>query len=138
MRTLEPKDMTERPMAARIARRLKQFHAVVVDGSQEPQAFNSIKKWCALSLVHYFSPAPQLSACTVILPSSPSLCAVAVLLTGSCWSQPTSLLSRHCRCCCLATLPARMPHACCTCWQPSLGRMAMLQDCHGSPAGLFI
>lgn len=45
MRTLEPKDMTARPMAARIARRLKQFHAVDIAGPREPQSFRSIRKW---------------------------------------------------------------------------------------------
>lgn len=48
MRTLEPKDMTARPMAARIARRLKQFHAVDIAGPREPQSFRSIRKWIAM------------------------------------------------------------------------------------------
>ena len=45
LRTLEPKDMTAPPMAARIARRLKQFHSVEIEGSREPQSFKSIRKW---------------------------------------------------------------------------------------------
>ena len=51
MRTLEPADMADAVMAARVARRLKHFHAAKValpgvDPSQS-ELFATIRKWCA-------------------------------------------------------------------------------------------
>lgn len=59
-RTLEPSDMAARDMAARIAKRLKQFHAVEIEGSREPQSFIVIKKWCAATIAWY--PCPGASS----------------------------------------------------------------------------
>ena len=50
MRTLKPQQMGEPAMAARIARRLRRFHAAEVPGSQEPQTFTVIKRWCRHAL----------------------------------------------------------------------------------------
>ena len=50
MRTLKPQQMGEPAMAARIARRLRRFHAAEVPGSQEPQTFTVIKRWCSHAL----------------------------------------------------------------------------------------
>ena len=46
MRTLKPEQMCEPAMAQRIARRLRHFHGSQIPGSQDPQTFTVIKRWC--------------------------------------------------------------------------------------------
>ena len=54
MRTLEPADMADAVMAARIARRLKHFHAakVALPGVDpgQPETFATIRKWCVAAV----------------------------------------------------------------------------------------
>ena len=49
MRPLEPEDMRRPELAARIARRLAQFHAVPIREPRESKLFATIREWCGLA-----------------------------------------------------------------------------------------
>ena len=55
MRPLKPEEMTTTQMAARIARRLKHFHAVDMQEAVVPALFQTIHTWCGCCYSMYAS-----------------------------------------------------------------------------------
>lgn len=84
MRTLTPTDMTDPVMAARIARRLRHFHAAPVSlpgvDPAQPELFHTIRKWWA-------TPLPMSRSCprhwSLAFPGVPLCCGAADDVDGA-------------------------------------------------------